>query len=271
MDLYWKSVRSHYINPLNKQEEYSTIGTPQGGTLSPILSNIYLHELDKYMENLTEESKKSGKTTTPNPAYRKIHIKISNLRQYFSPNYRYKKTLNKEQEDERLKEILKLEKERAKLNSVVPGPGYRIYYVRYADDFLIGITGKRSLAVEIRDQVKNFLESKLKLNLNMEKTKITPSTEGVEFLGAKIKKLVSRTSDQKRRSNSKTSTGRKVRARTPQGNIRAFAPLDRIVTRLSEQGMCRIVDLNKRAVIPKRKTAWVNLNAVEIINKYNRL
>lgn len=223
--------------------------------MSPILSNIYLHQFDKFMEDIVIESKKSGKTSTPNPAYKKIHTRIYNLRQYFSSTYRYNQTSTEIQEKEKLKEILKLEKERAKLNSVIPGIGYRVYYVRYADNFLIGVTGKYSLAVKIREKIREFFKNKLKLELNMEKTKIAATTKGALFLGAYLKKHVSRTNDQKRRFNAKNSYGKKIRARVSQGNIIVLVPLDGIVRKLSEQGMCRIVNLNKRAVIPTRKTA----------------
>lgn len=271
MDLYWKAVKAHYINPLKKEEEYSVIGTPQGGTLSPILSNIYLHELDKFMEAKVTESKNSGNTTSPSPEYKKIHTKISNMRQYFSPNYRYKKNQSEEWEQNRLKEILILEKERSRLGSKVPGPGYRIYYVRYADDFLIGINGPRNMAIKLKSEIQEFLKETLKLTLNTDKTLITASDKGAIFLGARIRRYTSRTNDQRRRTNSKTSTGRTVRARIGQGQIIALAPLEKIVKKLESQGMCRIVDFSQRKIIPTRKTAWMYLELGELITKYNQI
>jgi hypothetical protein len=62
--------------------------------------------------------------------------------------------------------------------------GYRnCKYIRYADDFVIGILGPRYLAIEIRDKVKDFLKNELNVELNLEKTKITHRTKGIEFLG----------------------------------------------------------------------------------------
>lgn len=196
--MYWKAVKSHYIDPVKKVEEFSSVGVSQGGVLPPILSNIYLHELDTFMQIKIEESKKSGPTSIKNPHYKKVHTKISNMRQYFSPNYRRNRSLTKEQEQERLKEILKLEKVRAKLSSIIQGPGYRIYYVRYADDFLIGINGPRRIGEKLKQELQIFLLSKLKLTLNLEKTKLTRSDHGAYFLGAKLKRHTSRTNDQKR-------------------------------------------------------------------------
>nr|YP_009485446.1 cox1I1a maturase [Halamphora coffeaeformis]AVR57510.1 cox1I1a maturase [Halamphora coffeaeformis] len=269
IDLYWKAVKSHYINPVNKIEEFSSVGIPQGSSLSPILSNIYLHELDKFMQMKVETSKKSGPTSKDHPDYKKVHTKISNLRQYFSPTYRRNRSLTKEQE--RLKEILKLEKVRSKYPSRIQGSGYRVYYVRYADDFLIGINGPCRIAEKLKQELQVFLLNKLKLTLNVEKTRITRSDQGAYFLGARLKRHASRTNDQKRRVNSTTKTGRKVRARMSQGNIIALAPLDHLVRKLQSQGICRIRNLRKRDVIPTRKTAWTNLDLISIINKYNNV
>ena len=65
-----------------------------------------------------------------------------------------------------------------------------IRYVRYADDFLVGILGPRKIALEIRERIRVFLETKLALRLNLEKTKITHISKKVPFLGYLIGRRV---------------------------------------------------------------------------------
>ena len=269
IDLYWKVVKSHNINPVNKVKEFSNIGVQQGEVLSPIFLNIYLHELDKFMQIIVDEAKKSGPTSIDNPEYKKVHTKISNRRQYFLSTYRYNRNLTEEQKQDRLKEILKLEKVRAKYPYTTQGPGHRVYYVRYADNFLIGINGPRRMAEELKQKLKEFLLNELKLTLNLEKTKITRSDQGAYFLGARLKRHTSRTNDQKGRTNSVTKTGRKICARVSQGGIIALIPLEHLVRKLQLQGMCKIRSLRKQDVIPTRKTAWTNLELFTIVKKYN--
>lgn len=139
-------------------------------------------------------------------------------------------------------EIRRLEKIRAKMKSTIPGPGSRVYYVRYADDFLIGINGSYDLAVKIRKEVGKFLKQELKLQLNFDKTHITNTRTGrARFLGADIRMLTSRVSDQKR-VKKRTSTQRTSRSRVPNTNIIALAPLETIINKLQEQGICKIKD-----------------------------
>jgi hypothetical protein len=100
------------------------------------------------------------------------------------------------------------------------------------------------------------LKSELQLTLNVSKTKITSAiTNRAFFLGAHIRAMTSRTNDQPTRKNSITKVGRKVRGRGPQGYIRCFAPIENIVTKLREQGICRIYNFRNRQVIPIRKTS----------------
>jgi len=63
----------------------------------------------------------------------------------------------------------------------------RIKYIRYANDFLIGVKGSRELANKIAILVNSFLKSNLHLQLNMDKTKITDTyNDKVSFLGMLI-------------------------------------------------------------------------------------
>jgi len=128
--------------------------------------------------------------------------------------------------------------------------------VRYADDFLVGVNGTEVVAKSLKLKIKEFLERELQLSLNVSKTKITSAiTNRAFFLGAYTRAMTSRTNDQRNRNNSVTKSGRTVRARTPQGYIRCFAPIEDIVKKLQEQGICRIVNFKNRQVIPTRKTS----------------
>jgi hypothetical protein len=151
---------------------------------------------------------------------------------------------------------LALEKKRAKLPSKIPGEGYRIYYCRYADDFIIGINGPKEIADNLKSEVYDFIRERLKLNLSRQKTKVVSAINNrALFLGAHIRSHISRTNDQKRRSDSFTPALRKVRARVPQSQIILLAPLEKITQKLSDQGMCDIKNFFKREVVPKRKVS----------------
>lgn len=272
LDLCWKAIRVNYVEFPNVDiEKKNVIGTPQGSTLSPILANILLHEFDLFMDKLIKESNDSGRTSKDNPEYKKIHSRISSLRQAFLPSWRYK-PLSEENKQNRLNEILQLEKLRRQLPSKIKAEGYRIYYVRYANDFLIGINGNEVIAKRVRSKIKEFLSSKLNLSLNVSKTKVTSAlTSRAYFLGAFIRALTSRTNDQPNRKNSVTKFDRKVRARIPQGYVRCFAPIENIVEKLKEQGICKIYNFKNRQVIPTRKSSWVFLDNEQIVEKYNYL
>jgi retron-type reverse transcriptase len=137
------------------------LGTPQGGILSPLLSNIYLDELDKYMEELCVQYQGS--------------VRAGNRKK--NPD-----TLRL------LRSGQKSEYYRSRIPSRIHNEtGYRnCKYIRYADDFVIGILGPYSMAIEIRDKVKDFLTDRLNVELSLEKTKITHISEGIEFLGYKF-------------------------------------------------------------------------------------
>lgn len=147
-------------------------GTPQGGVISPILSNIYLDRLDQFVEQTLIPEYTRGDRRKENPAYRAMRTQVQKARRH-----------GNHEEAERWR------KESQKLPSVDPeDPSYRrLHYIRYADDFLLGFTGPKAEAEEIRDRLASYLRDQLKLELSAEKTLITHAlTEKAKFLGYEI-------------------------------------------------------------------------------------
>lgn len=139
------------------------------------------------------------------------------------------------------------------MRSKIPGPGFRVKYVRYADDFLIGVNGSEDFCMRLKEEISQFLYDELRLTLNSEKTKITNATKGrAKFLGCEIRVAKSRTHDQPR---GRRDIGyRIVKKRYPVGGIVLLAPVEKLVNKLKDQGMCRVIDFRHRKIIPTRKT-----------------
>lgn len=247
-------MRAGYVDMSSGKLHYGTIGVPQGGVLSPILSNIYLHELDKLMmEKIQANEEKYIPISLDHPEYKRIHTDISNARQ---AHQRAIKRGDSKLAEDKLHLIKNLEKERHKLPSNISNPeAFQISYVRYADDFIIGIRGTLEKATQIKEEVTQFLQSVLNLELNQEKPLITDiKKSSARFLGAEIRAHHSRTSDTKKTQLIYGGSSRKVRA-APEGKTILLAPLEKLVKKLEELGTCRIENYALRKIIPTRKTA----------------
>ena len=174
----WKFLRAGYMEQWTYHETYS--GSPQGSGVSPILANIYLNELDEFMARMKKSFDK-GDTRS-----RKVHKDHDKVR------WAYRKA-QKNLEIERTEANLAAFKEARKVMLSTPhldemDENYkRLQYNRYADDFLISITGSKQDAENIKEQVKIFLKDKLNLTMSEEKTHVTHSSEKVRYLGYDIR------------------------------------------------------------------------------------
>lgn len=181
INLIWKFLKAGYVEDWTFNKTYS--GTPQGGIISPILANIYLHELDKFMEELKTTFNR-GKRRKNNPEYHSLNSKIWNR------NKKLREQKLSEEEAKQVKnEIKELSKQREKLSSEDPMDENfkRLQYVRYADDFVVAVIGSKEFTLQIRDEIANFLNSTLRLELSMEKTLIThANSKRISFLGYEV-------------------------------------------------------------------------------------
>jgi group II intron reverse transcriptase/maturase len=147
-------------------------GAPQGGVVSPVLSNIYLDRLDKFVETVLIPEYTRGAGRAVNPAYARVISAIKRARK----------------RGDRAA-VRQLRTQRRGMPTGNPeDPGFRrLRYARYADDHLLGFTGPKAEAEQIKTRLAQFLRDDLKLELNQEKTLITHARTGAAtFLGYEI-------------------------------------------------------------------------------------
>jgi group II intron reverse transcriptase/maturase len=147
-------------------------GAPQGGVLSPLLSNVYLDRLDKFIETeLLPVYNRKDQRTTHRPYMRQ-----------------WRAIKRAEQAGDREQARL-LRRQLQQMPSRDPDDPVhrRLRYCRYADDWLLGFCGPRREAEEIKDKVRVFLRDQLRLELSEPKTLITHGrTQAARFLGYEI-------------------------------------------------------------------------------------
>jgi group II intron reverse transcriptase/maturase len=202
--LIWKFLKAGYMEQWTYHKTYS--GTPQGSGASPILANIYLSELDAFLEQYSIEFQKRDS------------VRRTLSREYKDATNRYYKALKELERSKANGDQADITQAVADVKSAQKGkqqtlchnavdPSFKtIHFNRYADDFVIGVNGSKSDAEKIKEDIRHFLQNTLRLTLSEEKTKITHSSELIRYLGYDFS--VSRSRAVKRNKNGALEIGR---------------------------------------------------------------
>lgn len=247
--LIYKFLKAGYLEDWQYHKTYS--GTPQGGILSPLLANIYLHELDKYVMTLKSEFDKRDRHGKRTPEYGQLQRKLKKIRNSIN-------NADGCEREELLTEYRRIRAELLKTPSKAQ-TDKMIKYVRYADDFLIAVNGSREDCQWIKSRLAEFVNGTLKMELSDEKTLITHSSQYARFLGYDV--CV-------RRNAKLKCTGKlKTTKRTLNNSTELAIPLnDKIVKFLFEKDAVR---MKNGVMIPSKRKKLLHLTDLEIVSTYN--
>ena len=250
-----KFLKAGYVEDWTFHNTYS--GTPQGGIVSPILANIYLDKLDKYVKEYIQHFDKGTK--------RRPGKESNNLANERKRTVRKLKKVKDGTEKAALVARLKaIEQERAAFpNGDEMDESYRrLKYIRYADDFILGVIGSKEEAQRIKEDIKSFLSASLALELSEEKTLITHTGKSAKFLGYEI--TVTRDNHQRRDVLGclRRTYGKRVRLNVSMATLR---------DKLLEYGAMEIKLRNGKEVWkPKCRSGLIFNDDLEILDRYNR-
>jgi RNA-directed DNA polymerase len=258
IDLIKTFLKAGYVEDWRYHHTYS--GTPQGGILSPILANIYLHELDMLMEAIMTSFNK-GERRKANPEYRQYGKQIARRRTAIRRFRESGEPMNSPTILELKRQIMELDSARKALPARSPlDPDYRrLHYERYADDTLMGVTGSKKDAQEVMARVVDFLEKVLHLSIAEDKSKISHASEGTIFLGYGV---ISITTDKVK--GVITRWGTRTRTRTMAEKMTLRIPEDKLRKFCHSRGYGDYVTLKA-----KQRAAVIRRSDAEIIMTYN--
>ena len=250
-----KFLKAGYVEDWTFHNTYS--GMPQGGIVSPILANIYLDKLDKYVKEYIRHfdmgtKRRPGKESNDLANERKRTVR------------KLKKVKDGTEKAALVARLKAIEQERAAFpNGDEMDESYRrLKYIRYADDFILGVIGSKEEAQRIKEDIKSFLSASLALELSEEKTLITHTGKSAKFLGYEI--TVTRNNHQRRdvQGRLRRTYGKRVRLNVSMATLR---------DKLLEYGAMEIKLRNGKEIWkPKCRSGLIFNDDLEILDRYNR-
>ncbi|MGN0802556.1 MAG: reverse transcriptase domain-containing protein [Candidatus Faecivicinus sp.] len=245
--LIWKFLKAGYCEEWVYHNTYS--GTPQGGIVSPLFANIYLHELDKFVLRMAEEFDRPRERNSTHE-YNKIMWQIEKVkRELQTADNNNKAALIKR------RNTLQAEQRRIPYTSQTDK---KIKYIRYADDFIIGVKGDKEDCIRIKKQLSEFIANVLFMELSEEKTLITHSNQYARFLGYDVRV----------RRNGQIKRSGKNAVRTLNNKVELNIPLqDKIMAFLFKNDL--VIQKPDGKIIPISRTRMLHCTELEIVQSYN--
>jgi group II intron reverse transcriptase/maturase len=244
LDLIRSAFTAGYFDTVGGGFVANLQGTPQGNILSPLLCNIYLHEFDVFMNELIESFNR-GDVRKKSSLHRKLSRAMTRLTPG-SKEWRHLRT--------QVREIPSVD---------LMDPNFRrLRYVRYADDFIVGVTGSHADAISVLNKIDMWLKENLKLELHPEKTKVVHlSSESLKYLGV----VIGPTESSKDRPVRLTKLGTRRRV---QARLSMRVDITDMFRQLKTKGFCFFshpLGIHKGQAMG----AIQNLDIVDIIRYYN--
>ena len=249
-----KFLNAGYIENWTYNNTYS--GTPQGGIISPILANIYLDKFDKYIKEYAENFNK-GKGRRLTCEYQRNRNQRNALR------WKLEDETDENRKAELKSKIARLRKQMLDIPATrdMDDMFKRLKYIRYADDFLIGVIGSKEECEIVKANITTFMREKLKLEMSQEKTLITNAQEPAKFLGYEI---------MTRRSMDHMRTRCGLQRRPWLGNIVLKVSYGTVLKRLQSYDAVLITQINRKETFkPSSRKYMVNRQDADILAQYN--
>jgi group II intron reverse transcriptase/maturase len=259
LNLIRDMLKAGYVEDWQYHETYS--GTPQGGIVSPILANIYLHELDEFMGKKKQEFD-HGKGRKPSTEWDKVTWYLRSYRKRIEAlkgDMDPLASIRLEGYKLKLRELSERQK-RLPASDPLDVNYRRLFYVRYADDYLIGIIGNKQEAETIFREIKNFLNTSLKLEISEEKSGIHHAKEGAAFLGYVVQNFSSEKVVKIHRKDTKVVATR----RTVKERLQLRIPQRKMSEFCQRKGYGNYEDLQLSA-----RPGWIQVDDEEILLAFN--
>ena len=255
LNLIRQFLKAGYVENWKYNKTYS--GTPQGGICSPILANIYLNELDiKFREMKTKFDRPRSKNEWKTPEYREIDNEMKKI------SYWIDHTTDREERGTLIEQYKALKK---RLNTIPchQQTNKKFTFVRYADDWLVGVCGTKAECEALKVEIADFLSNELHLELSEEKTHITHSSKDARFLGYNVS--VRRCQKIK---GFKMKSGKRRKSRTLHLKVALKIPHSEKIERFLFAKKI-IIQTPDGRFKPVHRAALLNMSDSEIVEHYN--